>query len=61
MTPSPFPAAESAVRASDGQPAETERERAGAERPEEGDGGDEGGSVDFFFFLILSAMCVKFS
>lgn len=37
-----YPATESAVGAAGREPAEAEGQRAGAERFEEGDGGDEG-------------------
>lgn len=50
MTSSP---AESAVRAADRESPETERQRTGAERPEEGDGRDEGRSEEFYFWLYI--------
>lgn len=49
MTSSP---AESAVRAADRESPETERQRAGTERPEEGDGCDEGRSEEFYFRFV---------
>lgn len=54
MTSSP---AESAVRAADRESPEAERQGTGAERPEEGDGCDEGRSEEFYFRLF--AFCVN--
>lgn len=49
MTSSP---AESAVRAADRESPETERQRTGTERPEEGDGCDEGRLEEFYFRFL---------
>lgn len=46
------PAAESAVRTAGGESAEAQRQRTGAEGPEEGDGGDEGESEGFWSSLV---------
>ena len=43
-----YVSAETAVRDSDREPAETEKERAGAERHEEDDGDDEGWSAELY-------------
>lgn len=57
LTPS---LAESAVRAADRESPETERQRTGAERPEEGDGRDEGRLEEFYFRLYV-IFCINFS